>query len=59
VGDDRIQKLERRGPGNAFAKGKGGSFAGCRGRNELIGEDAIDHTPEDEIVRLYIGNAST
>jgi len=29
------------------------------GRNELIGEDAIDHTPEDEIVRLYMGTPST
>jgi len=27
------------------------------GRNELIGEDQIDHTPKDEDVRLYIGNA--
>ena len=27
------------------------------GRNEFIGEDAIDHTPEDETVRLYTGNA--
>jgi len=27
------------------------------GRNELIGEDKIDHTPKDEDVRLYIGNA--
>jgi hypothetical protein len=27
------------------------------GRNEFIGEDAIDHTPKDEIVRLYTGNA--
>jgi len=27
------------------------------GRNEFIGESAIDHTPKDEIKRLYIGNA--
>jgi hypothetical protein len=27
------------------------------GRNEFIGEDAIDHTPKDEVVRLYTGNA--
>jgi hypothetical protein len=27
------------------------------GRNEFIGEDAIEHTPKDETVRLYIGNA--
>ena len=27
------------------------------GRNEFIGEDRIDHTPKDEIVRLYTGNA--
>ncbi|MBI4166542.1 MAG: hypothetical protein HY508_12485 [Acidobacteria bacterium] len=27
------------------------------GRNEFIGEDAIDHTPKDETVRLYTGNA--
>jgi len=27
------------------------------GRNEFIGEDSIDHTPKDEDVRLYIGNA--
>ena len=27
------------------------------GRNELIGEDRIDHTPKDETVRLYTGNA--
>jgi len=27
------------------------------GRNEFIGEDQIDHTPTDETVRLYTGNA--
>lgn len=27
------------------------------GRNEFIGEDEIDHTPKDEIVMLYTGNA--
>ncbi len=27
------------------------------GRNEFIGEDSIDHTPKDETVRLYTGNA--
>ena len=27
------------------------------GRNEFIGEDEIDHTPKDETVRLYTGNA--
>lgn len=27
------------------------------GRNEFIGEDAIDHTPKDETVRLYTGSA--
>jgi hypothetical protein len=27
------------------------------GRNEFIGEDSIDHTPQDETVRLYTGNA--
>jgi hypothetical protein len=27
------------------------------GRNEFIGEDQIDHTPKDEVVRLYMGNA--
>lgn len=27
------------------------------GRNEFIGEDNIDHTPKDETVRLYTGNA--
>ena len=26
-------------------------------RNEFIGEDRIDHTPKDETVRLYTGNA--
>ena len=26
-------------------------------RNEFIGEDAIDHTPTDETVRRYTGNA--
>jgi hypothetical protein len=26
-------------------------------RNEFIGEDQIDHTPKDETVRLYTGNA--
>lgn len=26
-------------------------------RNEFIGEDEIDHTPKDETVRLYTGNA--
>jgi hypothetical protein len=27
------------------------------GRNEFIGESAIDHTPKDETTRLYVGNA--
>ena len=27
------------------------------GRNEFIGEDALDHTAKDEAVRLYTGNA--
>ncbi len=27
------------------------------GRNEFIGEDQVDHTPKDETVRLYTGNA--
>lgn len=27
------------------------------GRNEFVGEDDIDHTPRDENVRLYTGNA--
>jgi hypothetical protein len=27
------------------------------GRNEFTGEDQIDHTPKDETVRLYTGNA--
>ena len=27
------------------------------GRNEFIGEDQIDHTPQDETVRLYTGSA--
>jgi len=27
------------------------------GRNEFVGEDQIDHTPTDETVRLYTGNA--
>lgn len=27
------------------------------GRNEFIGEDQIDHTSKDEIVKVYIGNA--
>jgi len=26
-------------------------------RNEFVGEDRIDHTPKDEVVRLYTGNA--
>ncbi len=27
------------------------------GKEQFIGEDAIDHTPKDEQVRLYLGNA--
>lgn len=27
------------------------------GREQFIGEDALDHTPKDEEVRLYLGNA--
>ncbi len=27
------------------------------GRNEFVGEDRVDHTPKDETVRLYTGNA--
>jgi hypothetical protein len=27
------------------------------GRNEFVGEDSVAHTPKDETVRLYTGNA--
>ena len=27
------------------------------GRNEFVGEDKIDHTPENETARIYLGNA--
>jgi hypothetical protein len=27
------------------------------GKEQFVGEDAIDHTPKDEEVRLYLGNA--
>jgi hypothetical protein len=27
------------------------------GKEQFIGEDAIDHTPKDEEIRLYLGNA--
>lgn len=27
------------------------------GAREFVGENAIDHTPENETVRLYVGNA--
>ena len=44
--------------GMPLPKGKVKVYRGdADGRNEFVGEDQIDHTPKDETVRIYTGNA--
>jgi len=53
-----FQNIEKDHLGMALPKGKIKVYRKDEdGRNEFIGEDRIDHTPKDEEVRLYIGNA--
>jgi hypothetical protein len=53
-----FENAEKAGLGMPLPKGKVKIYRrDVDGRNEFIGEDAIDHTPKDETVRLYTGNA--
>lgn len=49
---------EKDGLGMALPKGKVRVYKrDDEGKEQFIGEDEIDHTPKDEEVRLYLGNA--
>lgn len=49
---------EKSGLGIALPKGKVRVYKRDEdGKEQFIGEDEIDHTPKDEEVRLYLGNA--
>jgi hypothetical protein len=49
---------ERAGLGIPLPKGKVRVYKrDADGKEQFIGEDRIDHTPKDEEVRLYLGNA--
>jgi len=49
---------ERSGLGMPLPKGKVRVYKrNEEGREQFIGEDQIDHTPKDEEVKLYLGNA--
>lgn len=53
-----FQNSQKGGLGMPLPKGKVKVYRrDVDGRNEFIGEDQIDHTPKDETVRLYTGNA--
>jgi hypothetical protein len=54
----RFENSEKAGLGVPLPAGKVRVFkADVDGSLEFLGEDAIDHTPRDEDVRLYIGDA--
>jgi hypothetical protein len=54
----RFENSQDNGLGIALPKGKVRVFkADVDGSLELLGEDQIDHTPRDEEVKLYIGDA--
>lgn len=49
---------EARGLGMPLPKGKVRTYKrDSRGGQQFVGEDAIDHTPKNEKVRLFLGNA--
>jgi len=49
---------EKSGLGMPLPKGKVRVYKrGDDGKEEFIGEDEVDHTPKDEELRLYLGNA--
>ncbi|MDB5106764.1 MAG: hypothetical protein JWP91_4453 [Fibrobacteres bacterium] len=49
---------EKSGLGMALPKGKVRMYKkDDDGREQFVGEDQLDHTPKDEEVRLYMGNA--
>jgi hypothetical protein len=49
---------EKSGLGIPLPKGKVRVYKrDTDGKEQFIGEDLIDHTPKDEMVRLYLGNA--
>ncbi len=53
-----FRNSEESGLGMPLPKGKVKIYRrDVDGRNEFVGEDAIDHTPKDETMRLYTGNA--
>jgi hypothetical protein len=53
-----FKNVEKSGLGIPLPKGKVRVYKrDDDGREQFIGEDEIDHTPKDEEVRLYLGNA--
>jgi hypothetical protein len=53
-----VDNTERAGLGKPLPKGTVKVYRhDVDGRNEFIGEDAIEHTPKDETIRVYLGNA--
>ncbi len=53
-----FQNEEKAGLGIPLPKGKVRVYKkDDEGKEQFIGEDMIDHTPKDEQVRLYLGNA--
>jgi hypothetical protein len=49
---------EKKGLGIALPKGKVRVYKkDDDGKEQFVGEDEIDHTPKDEEIRLYLGNA--
>jgi hypothetical protein len=54
----QFENREDRGLGMPLPKGKVRTYKrDSRGGQQFIGEDWIDHTPKDEKVRLFLGNA--
>lgn len=53
-----FRNAEKEGLGIALPKGKVRVYKrDADGKEQFIGEDLIDHTPKDEELRLYLGNA--
>ncbi len=54
----QFENREDRGLGMPLPKGKVRTYKrDSKGGQQFIGEDGIDHTPKDEKVRLFLGNA--
>jgi hypothetical protein len=54
----QFENREERGLGMPLPKGKVRTYKrDSKGGQQFIGEDWIDHTPKDEKVRLFLGNA--